>query len=67
MLSDSQLKNLEEAFEQVKYYVEDLDHANGNSYYTVTLLIIIAQHHLQFQLTRAKELCMYEGYCDIIL
>ena len=31
VLSDAGLKSLEEAFEQVKYFVEDLDHANGNA------------------------------------
>ena len=29
VLTDEQQKNLEVAFEQVKYFIEDLDHANG--------------------------------------
>lgn len=44
MLTDAQQKNLEEAFEQVKYFVEDLDHANGNDVFRheISLHVILS-------------------------
>lgn len=44
VLNDAQQKNLEEAFEQVKYFVEDLDHANGNDVFRheISLHVILS-------------------------
>ena len=40
VLTDEQQETLEEAFEQVKYFIEDLDHANGYYYNDIILLLL---------------------------